>query len=210
MTEPAPVDPFIARANRVQWACGLCFALFILMGLSGVASVTLLYAGPPFAPQPGTLEDSVIGIVAALEPVIRFIHSYGGYLGIVLAGWACIEVFQCGRLIRPKARTTGTGLVATAVIAGVLLVGGVISQLATGVGAAAFLRVDSMLPGESRPDPSRLVQTEPERPGKQSDPQLVEWHTRELNYTIAAGTLLLVWAAAATRREKLKLKPKSE
>jgi hypothetical protein len=67
-----------------------------------------------------------------------------------------------------------------------------------------------MLPGDSRPDPSRLVQTEPERPGKQSDPQLVEWHTRELNYTIAAGTLLLVWAAAATRREKLKLKPKAE
>lgn len=212
MTESAAVDTFHALATRAQWACGLCFALFILMGLSGVASVTLLYAGPPFVPQPGTLESWVIGAVSTLEPAIRFIHGYGGYVGIVLAGWACVEVFSCGRIVRASAdtRPAGTGLIAVAVLAGLLLVGGVLAQLATGVGAAAFLRLDSMVPGEGRPDPSRLSENEPVRPGQQSDPQLVEWHTRELNYSIAAGALMLAWAASVIRREKLKRKPRAE
>lgn len=193
------------HARRVQWACGLCFALLFLMGISGLASVTLLHDDPAFTSNIRGIEGATLKTVIALRGVIEVLHEWGGYLGIVLGGWAGIEVFQFSRLLRRSDRAewrgTGRWMGLVGLVGGIVIIGALLALLASGVAARAYVdhiatrHADDFTGidrGSALTERGEAMEGFPEH-------QLAELHVRELNYALALGAILLVLAANSTR-----------
>ncbi|MCB9893971.1 MAG: hypothetical protein H6839_05975 [Planctomycetes bacterium] len=204
------------RARRVLWACGLCFGLLFLMGLSGVASITLLYDDPLYRTGTQGFEGVVVRTVSSLSGVIKALHSWGGYVGIVLAGWAGLEVFSFGRLIKRSEegewRATGRRLMPLGLAGAAMLIVALILLIPSGVAAKSFLSHDEPKVVDDTPNPGAFA---PRISGRAelengADSKFVEWHTRELNYVLALGALLLVFAASSTRKVELAAKKPPE
>lgn len=195
----------IRRARLAQLACGLCFAVLLITGLSGVSSFLLdLYDKPIYTGRSRGIHDTTLATLIALEPAIRFIHSWGGYIGILLAGWAGIEVFRAGATMRASGndewRRSASWLrpVGAAGAAAIML--SLVLLLASGVAAKAY--VDDA----KRTSPDTLELRDPASQlvddgfsGQPAGDQMAEWHIREMNYLLAIGALLLVAAAARIR-----------
>ena len=220
MTEPVAPDKaeIVSRARRALWACGICFGLLFLMGLSGVASITLLYDDPLYRTGTQGFEGDVVRTVSALSGVIGIIHSWGGYVGIVLAGWAGLEMFSFGRLLRRTDegdwRSAGRRLMPLGLAGAGILILALILLIPSGVAAKGFLSYSEPKVVNDTPNPGSFA---PRIPGRVEledggDSKFVEWHTRELNYMLAVGALLLVFAASSTRKIELAAKkpPESE
>src|SRR5690606_24260779 len=121
------VDPIlIKRARAAQWACGLCLALLFLLGLSGIASITLLHDDQLYVGNTGGLEGSVLDTVMDLRWLIEPLHEWGGYLAIVLGGWAGLALWRFARHIRRSDRAewrrTGAWLGPCGMLAGLLVI----------------------------------------------------------------------------------------
>lgn len=199
-------------AKRVQWACGLCFGLLFLMGISGLASVTLLHDDPAFTSNIGGIEGATLKTVIALRGVIELLHEWGGYLGIVLAGWAGVEVFNFARRLRKSDRSewrgTGRWMGPVGILGAVVIVGSLVALLASGVAARAYVehigaRHSDELSGIDR---GGALTNRDEAMGDFPKHELAEMHVRELNYALAFGAIILVFAANSTRNISLKLK----
>lgn len=210
--EPAeakqPLNAVIRRkASRAQWACGLCFGLLFLMGLSGIASITLLYDSPLYRTGVRGFEATVMNAVVSMKGVIGLIHGWGGYVGILLAGWAGLEVFSFGRRLKrtenPGWRRTGSILSALGLFGAAMLITSLLLLIPSGVAAQGFLShdtgsIDAPAPvGLTRPSSSQF---------SDGSSRMVEWHTRELNYLMAFGAIILAYAAARIRRVSLEAK----
>ena len=210
--EQKPTDDIRAAAKRVQWACGLCFGLLFLMGVSGLASITLLHDDPTFTSNISGVEGATLKTVIALRGVIELLHEWGGYLGIVLAGWAATEVLNFARRLRKSDssswRATGRWMGPVGIFGGLVIVGALIALLASGVAAKGYVdhigkRHSDELSGIDRggalTDRGETMTDYPKH-------ELAEMHVRELNYALAIGAILLVLAANSTRSISLALK----
>jgi len=209
MTDPADAR-IQRRARRVQWAGGLCFALLFLMGLSGLASVTLLHDDPLYTQEIQGMEGVTLRTVIALRPLIGLIHEWGGYAGILLAGWTALEVFLFGRLLRVADRAdwrgVGRWIGPLGVVSGIVLIASLVLLLASGVAARGYVhhiagQHDDGLSGVDRSGALGGLQQEGEAYPK-SD--LAEMHVRELNYLLAVGAILMVFAIHTSRRIQLE------
>jgi hypothetical protein len=202
----------LRRARRVLWACGLCFGLLFLMGLTGIASITLLYDDPQMRTNMSGFEGDVVRFVASIEDLIHFIHEWGGYAGIVLSGWAGLEVFSFARLLRrtdkPEWRTSGRRLAPLGVAGAALLITALLFLIPSGVAARLYLTNEAPRVVNDTPNPERV---QPRIPGAvemedASDSGQVDWHTKQLNYVLAIGAILLMFAVTSTRRIQLEVK----
>ncbi len=190
------------QCRRAIWAAGVCLALVFVLGVSGVASITLLYEDPWFVNETRGFEGAVIQTVLALKPLIRFLHTYGGYAAFVLAGWTAVEMFGLWRVLRAQAtaesRQASTWVMGLGVVGGAALAGAIGLLTVSGIAAAGFLQQSKLAPGES------AAQENPALPGARGTPdkgaQFVEWHTRELTYVVAAAALMLAGAASQARK----------
>lgn len=205
------IEQVRARAFRPLLACGLCFAMLLLMGLSGVASITLMYDDPMYIQAMKGVEGAVARAVTGMDWLIRFIHTWGGYAAIVLAGWAGTELLIYGRRLRKTGdagwRKTGKRLPFIGVFGSLMLIASLLVLIGSGIAAQGYMRVGY----GDLPDPElnrdrmheRNVEPREERP-------IVEWHIRELNYFMALGAIVLVLGAGSVRnaaneaRQKLK------
>ncbi len=206
MDEPDPNADLIAAARRAQWACGLCLGLMFLMGLSGIASITLLHDDPLYTGVTGGIEGTTLDIVIALRWLIELLHEWGGYLCILLAGWAALAVLSFARRVK---RTDNADWKRTArwvgpagIIGGGVIMGSLLLLIASGVAASGFVdhigsRYDDDLSGIDKS--TGLVDARNALEGY-DDSQMAELHIREFNYLLAIGALTLVMSAAAIRR----------
>jgi hypothetical protein len=211
MSETPDHTPVLRASRRALLACGLCFALLLLMGMTGVASITLLYDDPTYT-LTGGLEGTVVRMVRTLSGTINVIHDWGGYVGIVLAGWAGLELLALSRRLKatdnPEWRAAARRLPVLGLGGAFVLVVSLLLLIPSGVAAKAFLHSDEPSPIGQPTDRQRLA---PRLPGQEviedaGNPKFVEWHTRELNYLMALGAILLVFAASTTRRIALEAK----
>lgn len=209
-------DDIKRHATRVQWACGLCFGLLFLMGISGIASITLLHDDPTFTSNIGGIEGATLKTVIFLRGAIEFIHEWGGYIGIVLAGWAATEVFNFARRLRKSDngawRSTGRWMGPVGIFGGLVIVASLVALLASGVAAKGYVdhiaeRNKDELSGIDR---SGALTTRDEAMSDYPKHELAELHVRELNYALALGAILLVFAANSTRSISLKLKKEAK
>lgn len=211
-TEPNPNAALLRHGRRVQWAAGLCFALLLLMGVSGLASITLLHDDRLYTEQMQGIEGVTLRTVIALRGVIGLVHGWGGYLGIVLVGFAALEVFQFARLLRRADRAdwrgTGRWLGPLGMLGGLVVAAALVLLLATGVAANAYVRqVGSQNADElSGIDRSRAMGSPVEEGKDFPKSEIAELHVKELNYLMAAGAIMLVLAASVTRRIELEAK----
>lgn len=203
MTDEAKV--VIRRARRAQWACGLCFAVLFLTGISGISSFLLdLYNDPLYTGRSRGIEDTTLAVLIVLEPAIRIIHSWGGYLGILLAGWAGLEVFATGRLLRAGAdeerRASARWLKPAGLLGAGTIMISLVLLLASGVAARAYINGVGQTARDMVEvrDPASLLSGD-DSADKPQSVQLAEWHVREMNYLLAIGALILVAAAARIR-----------
>lgn len=209
----SPHAAVLRRARRVLWSCGLCFGLLFLMGLTGVASITLLYDDPMLRTNLTGFEGNVVRFVASMADVIHFIHEWGGYLAIALSGWAGLEVFGFARVLRktdkPEWRTSGGRLAPLGIAGAVLLIVTLLLLIPSGVKARAYLTNDAPAVVDSMPNPERTQPriSDMEDPG---DSGQVDWHTKQLNYMLAIGAILLMFAVSSTRRIQLEARKKQE
>ncbi|MCC6464889.1 MAG: hypothetical protein IT463_06060 [Planctomycetes bacterium] len=198
MTEPVPeTSPVLACGRRVMWSCGLCFALLFLLGLSGVASITLLYDAPGF--HTTGLEGTVLDTVRFARPLIRALHTYGGYVAVLLCGWSALELLAFAKALKGTRWVRMSLLIHLTTVVGVLLM--IISVLAltvTGVSAAGFLHRE-LEPGPGVAGREAPAVPLPSAVAEQGTERSVEWHTRELNYLLGLGALLTAAAVAAAR-----------
>ncbi|MBK8206323.1 MAG: hypothetical protein IPK87_05920 [Planctomycetes bacterium] len=215
MEEQTATQHLVSRARRVQWACGLCFGLLFLMGISGIASITLLYDDPLYHESTRDIEGATLRTAIELKWLIGALHMWGGYVAILLAGWAAMEVFSFSRLVRrsdnPGWRSTARWLGPAGIGGGATIVLAVVLLLASGVAAKGYVQhitrygeVKSEIegaPGEH--DAAKALEGYP-------DSNMAEWHIREMNYLLAIGAIVLVAAAASVRRISIEArKPKA-
>lgn len=191
-----------SQCRRATWAAGVCLGLVFVLGVSGVASITLLYEDPWFVNETRGFEGAVIQTVLALKPLIRFLHTYGGYAAFVLAGWTAIEMFALWRLLRgqtsAESRQAATWVMGLGVIGGAALAGAVALLTVSGIAAAGFLQQSKLAPGEEAAQENPALPGA--RPAGEKGAEFVEWHTRELTYVVAAAALMLAGAASQARK----------
>jgi hypothetical protein len=206
MDEPNPNAELIKSARRAQWACGLCLGLMFVMGLSGIASITLLHDDPLYTGSTGGIEGTTLEVVISLRWLIELLHEWGGYVGIVLAGWAALAVFSFARRIRRGDnldwRRTARWVGPAGILGGGLIIASLLLLIASGVAAGGFVdhigsRYNDDLSGIDKS--TGLVDAREALQGY-DDSQMAEMHVREFNYLLAIGALTLVMAAAAIRR----------
>jgi hypothetical protein len=205
MDEPRPNADLIKGARRAQWACGLCLGLMFVMGLSGIASITLLHDDPLYTGATGGVEGTTLEIVISLRWLIELLHEWGGYVGIVLAGSAALAVFSFARRIRRgenlEWRRTARWVGPAGILGGGLIIASLLLLIASGVAASGF--VDHIQSGEKDEfgiDKNTGLIDAREALQGYDDSQMAEMHVREFNYLLAIGALTLVMAAAAIRR----------
>jgi hypothetical protein len=210
--EKSPDAEILRRARRVLWACGLCFALLFLMGLTGIASITLLYDDPMMRTNMRGFEGDVVRFVASIGGLIHMIHEWGGYVGIVLSGWAGLEIFSFGRLLRrtdkPDWRASGGRLMPLGVAGAALLITALLLLIPSGVAARMYLINETPPVVDDTSNPERV---QPRIPGTvefedAGDSGQVDWHTKQLNYLLAIGAILLLFGVSSTRRIQLEVK----
>jgi hypothetical protein len=143
MDEPNPNAELIKSARRAQWACGLCLGLMFVMGLSGIASITLLHDDPLYTGSTGGIEGTTLEVVISLRWLIELLHEWGGYVGIVLAGWAALAVFSFARRIRRGDnldwRRTARWVGPAGILGGGLIIASLLLLIASGVAAGGFV-----------------------------------------------------------------------
>ncbi|MCB9934065.1 MAG: hypothetical protein H6840_00090 [Planctomycetes bacterium] len=207
-----PNAALLRHGRRVQWIAGLCFALLFLMGVSGLASITLLHDDRLYTDSMQGVEGATLRTVIALRGVIGLIHAWGGYLGIMLAGFAGLEVLRFARLLRKAERAdwrgTGRWLGPLGVLGGLVVMAALVLLLASGVSARGYVRQISARHSDelSGIDRSRALGSAAEERKEFPRSEFAEMHVKELNYLMAAGAILLVLAASVTRRIELEAK----
>jgi hypothetical protein len=214
--KPSPDAGLFRHARRLQWACGLCFALLFLMGLTGLASITLLHDNPTFTSGLTGIEGATFKVVKALRGFIEHAHEWGGYLSILLAGWAGLEVLTFAlRLRRLKdsgRRSTARWLGPAGVLGAVVIVGALLLLLASGVAARNYVKHVSQMHGDELGaiDRGGALTNRDAATADFPKYELAEYHVREFNYLLAAGALLLVIAANRVRGLSTELKKKQD
>jgi hypothetical protein len=203
--QPNPNAHLLSAGLRLQLACGLCFTVLLVLVLSGVASITLLYSDETYALGGSGIEGVTLQVVTQLEPFIRHIHEWGGYVAIVLAGWAGMEVLQFGRKLKRSANEdwskSGRWMPAAGVTAMLVLTLALLLQVGSGMRAAGYLHHEKDTIGAPAAwDRIQGMTDAREEMEVGRGERAVEWHTREFNYLIAFGALLLVAAASTTRK----------
>lgn len=203
MTKSAvKLDDIRRRAARVMWACGLLFAVLLLLGISGVASVTLIYEDEQYFQAIRGVEGAVARTVLDLKWLIQGIHGVGGYVGAALAAWAGYEVFRFGRMLRRTDnagwRIKGRRLPWIGATGSILVIVALGALIVSGFQTADFLGGVPADQGELEAPISledgghtRNIEAEPA--------PVVDWHTRELNFGMALGAILLALAASSVR-----------
>jgi hypothetical protein len=206
MEESKPNADLIKGARRAQWACGLCLGLMFVMGLSGIASITLLHDDPLYTRSTGGLEGATLEVVITLRWLIELLHEWGGYVGIVLAGWAALAVVsfarRANRAGNPEWKRTARWVGPAGILGGALIIASLLLLIASGVAASGFVdhigaRYNDDLSGIDKS--TGLVDARDALEGY-DDSRMAEWHVREFNYLLAIGALTLVMGAAAIRR----------
>ncbi|MCL4731944.1 MAG: hypothetical protein KJ044_16110, partial [Planctomycetes bacterium] len=132
----ASADTLTAQCRRAVLASGLALGLVFLLALSGAASITLMYETPGFKERIGGFEGAVLEAVRLIRPLIRPLHSFGGYAAFVLAGWAAIEMLGLFRLLRnaptPELRAFAPRVLALGAIGGAVLAASVAVLVVSG------------------------------------------------------------------------------
>lgn len=201
---PAP-NPVTSAARRVMVACGLCFTLLFVTGMCGAASITLLYDDPLYNESIKGIEGATLSAVVALKGFITFMHTWGGYAGILLAGWSMFELLRFARVIRRSDnqgwKSTARWLGPAGVAGSVLIAGSLVALLASGVAAKGY--------GDHIASYEFVTETVEGKPGEHDakgmlqgypDSGFAELHVRELNMLLALGAIVLVMATASVRR----------
>jgi hypothetical protein len=199
----------LARTALV--ACGLCFGLLFLMALSGASTFMLqLHGGStPLANLSG-IEGVTMKALTELKPVIAVVHGWGGYVSILLAGWAGIAFFAFARELKrtesPDWRSAARWLGPVAGLGAAVVILAVVLLLASGVAAKGYFQhIDGGIRGDvTSVERGVLPLSADEALAGYGDSQLAEWHIREMNYLLAIGALMLVFAAARARKISLQ------
>jgi hypothetical protein len=201
---PKPHARILRAGLRLQVACGLCLVVLMLLILTGVAGITLLIVEPVQDKSMGALERHTVGAVQGMKDWIRLIHEWGGYVALLLAGWAGLEIFRFGRMLRRTEhkdwRRTGLWMPALGLLAGLILMGSVAVQIGAGIATHAYVHMEGappMAPAMERQHALTDARAEMEQFASE---MVVDMHVRELNYLVALGALMLVAASSSTRR----------
>lgn len=193
-----------AQCRRAVIAAGCALGLVFLLALSGAASITLMFETPGFQETIRGFEGAVLDVVRFLSPVIRALHSFGGYVGFVVCGWAAIEMFSLARLLR-RGGTAALRIYAPRI--GVLgVAGGAVLAVMVGVltvsGTAASMALRKAAPPvEEKPEPLNPLSRHIAEP-RGSDDSLVNEHTRSQTYLVGIAALLLAAGASQARRAR--------
>lgn len=211
MTEiPAIKHHHVRRhATRVMWACGLLFTLLLLMGLTGVASITLMHEDEQYFKAMQGVEGTVARAVLDLKWLIHATHQFGGYAAVLFAFWAGGEIFRFGRKLRHADnagwRVRGRYLPFLGAAGSLIVIAALAALSVSGYMTAEYL-ADRPTTIEELEIPSPLEAEEHERDIRPEARPVVDWHTRELNYAMALGAILLVLGASSVRNVALEAK----
>lgn len=219
-------DPARKAAGRAMLAAGFLFGLLLLLGLSGMASVTLFYIEFDAGTSHESFENTVITIVKFCDGwfadgtrwhVLRHIHGFGSYLAIVLTGWTAVELWSAAGAIRlhvnAEVRRHARFMRPLAIVGAVALEGAIIVQLLAGSatrGALDDMRVPAPLdrpatPGESDKIVGSLSRLSADNAAQSRDEVVVQVHMRELNYPLGFGAILMLMAVVLARRAAIVL-----
>lgn len=183
-------QPEIVTANRrAQWASGICLTMIVLLALSGMASITLMYDDPLSRKGAQGVEGFVLESVITLKPLIHLIHTWGGYVTIVVAGWAMVELFGVSRVAKVHSASRGRWIGFLAVIGGLFILASVLGLIWSGEGTGQWLKTEI----------SPIGQKEPPKPVKFED-RWTDLHTRDLLYPLGIGVILMVLASTSSKR----------
>lgn len=192
------------KARRLATACTLALGLLVLMGVSGLANITLNHVRRDFYDQYSRFdplppfEAAVVSTVQAARPAIWLVHKYGGYVTILLSGWAALQCISFARAagregaqVRLVALLGGVGgfglalALAAQIVAGTALMWGIAEmdkhRLAPAGAAAARIAAADASDLEGRVKP------------------LENFHIRELNYPVGLAAMMLVAAMSLAR-----------
>lgn len=221
-----PRDPARKAASRVMLAGGLLLALLVLLGITGLASVTLFYIEFDSGTAQDSFERTVIATVKFFDGwfadgtrwhLVRHIHGIGAFLAIVLTGWAAVEIWGAAAVfrqhLREEVRATARWMRPLAALGTLFLLGAIVVQLLAGAatrGALDDMRVPAALDrppsvGESDRIVDSLSRLKKDDFTQTKDEVVVQVHMRELNYPLGFGALLLLMAVMAARRAAIIL-----
>ncbi|MCC6574461.1 MAG: hypothetical protein IT462_11785 [Planctomycetes bacterium] len=210
-SKPVAADAALPkRVRTLTLLAGLTLAMLLLLGATGLASVTLMYVTSPLHggqynryEQLPDLEDTVVKTVISLRPLIKTVHMYGPYVTVLLSGFAAIQCISVSRLLAKsedsKQRSRGRLVAMLGSTGGFLLALAVLAQAAAGTFAAWGMRSldDSFLRSGSAPAIAAL------QPDAQLDETRTEafvgFHIRELNYPVGICALMLLAAMSMAR-----------
>ncbi|CAG1769998.1 hypothetical protein BAC2_00742 [uncultured bacterium] len=219
-------DPARRAAGRAMFVSGLLFGLLVLLGITGMASVTLFYIEFDAGTSHESFEGVVISIVRFCDGwlsdgtrlhLLRHIHGIGSYLAIVLTGWAAVELWSAAGVIRihvnQEVRQNARFMRPLAIFGAVALEGAIIVQLLAGSatrGALDDMRVPAPLDrpasaGESDRVIESLSKLSADNAAQSRDEVVVQVHMRELNYPLGFGAILMLIAVVLARRAAIVL-----
>lgn len=222
---PKAVPPERKAAGRALLASGLAFGLLFVLGLTGLASVTLFYIEMDPAIGQGELEDAVSSIVRFLDGwgeggqrlgLITLAHKYGSYAALVLCGWAALECFLAGGALKASAcdgaRQAARWVRPLALVGGAVLLLSVGAQIIAGAAAQRAMSELRLPTGTDSPaslaESDRIAKSLAEMGGgslQSRDEAVVTLHMREMNYPLGFGAIVLLFAVAAIRRAVIVL-----
>ena len=226
----APQSPARKATGRALLACGGLFALLLLLGLSGLASVTLFYIEQDAGTGYGDLEGVVIRCVKFVDGwtsssrlhLIGHFHAWGSYAALVMCGWSVVELWSAAGMLKIHAeadvRSNARFMRPLAAIGGVILVLAIVLQLIAGTATRRALdemrAPTAMDQPASRDESARIVETLSTLQGEASqqskDEVVVTVHMRELNYPLGLGALLILVAVMLARRAAIILDAESK
>ncbi len=224
--EPKTRDPARKSVGRALLANGLLFGLLVVLGISGLASVTLFYIEFDAGTAQDSLERAVISVVKFCDGwhedgtrwhLVRHVHGIGAYLALVLTGWAAIEIWSAAGVVRthvkPEVRATARWMRPLAAFGALFLILALVAQLLAGAatrGALNDMRVPAPL---ERPPSAResdkvveaMSKLHADTRAQTQDEVVVQVHMRELNYPLGLGAILLLIAVMLARRAAIIL-----
>ncbi|MBX3474174.1 MAG: hypothetical protein KF754_07305 [Planctomycetes bacterium] len=192
------------QCRRAVLAAGCALALVFVLALTGAASITLIFDTPGFQEKISGFEGFVLDTVRFLSPLVKLLHTFGGYVAFVLSGWAAIEMFVLARTLRrgtsPEVRQYGPRVLALGVAGGTVLA--VMVGVLTVSGTAASMALRKAAPSvEERPEPLNPMARHIADPTAPED-SLVNEHTRSQTYAVGIAALLLAAAASQARKAR--------
>lgn len=215
-------DPLRSRARRLTWTCGLALAMLLLLGISGLAGVTLLYVSSPlhgprvsaYQPLP-PFEETVVKSVIALKPGIQILHRYGGYVTVLLSAAAALQCISLGGTLAASddqaRRGRGRLVRMFGGVGGFALALAVLAQIAAGSFMSWGMRTldEGFARGAQAPAISVMDNVGAGADGSRAE-VVASLHTRELNYPAGLAALMVLAAMALARSATEKPAPQAK